>query len=303
MTDVRSAFRLQAAVGALGALATLGALIVAGSRLSLAPDQVRATCDALLSAHDLMAAIALTLTALGALVVIRALTALLRCARAHRRLKGALVAQDSIHGATIVAGHRPAAFCCGLVRPRAYVTRGAVERLSDDELRQVIAHERHHVRRRDPLRLALGRSAAYGLFYLPVLGDLLDGWARLSELAADDAASSSERERDALARAMLTFDEWGTAVGDDRIDNLCGDVPAVSVPLAALCVAGTVLTALVAATVAVGAGAGQGSFPIAMIVPHASLWLAVVAAPAFVVMWARRRGADSTPPPITPRPR
>lgn len=291
MTDVRSAFRLQAAVVVLGALATLGALIVAGSRLSLAPDEVRATCDALLSAHDLVAAIALTLTGLGALVVVRALIAVLRCARAHRRLKAGLVPQGSVHGATIVAGHRPAAFSCGLLRPRAYVTQGAVERLSDDALQQVIAHEHHHVRRRDPLRLALGRSAAHGLFYLPVLGDLLDGWARLSELAADDAASSSERERDALARAMLTFDQYGTAVGDDRIDNLCGDAPTVAVPRTALMVAGAAITTLVAATVAVGTSAGQGSFPVAMIVPHASLWLAVLAAPAIVVMWSRRQGA------------
>lgn len=292
MTDVRTAFRLQAAVCVLGIMATLGALVVAASRLSLAPEQVRATCEALVSAHDVVAAGALTLTGLGVLVLVRTLVAFLRCVHAHRRLRGTLVSHGSVHGATIVAGQRPAAFCSGLVWPRAYVTRGAVERLPDDELQQVIAHEHHHVRRRDPLRLALGRSAAHGLFYLPVLRDLLDGCTRLAELAADDAASASERERDALARAMLTFDAYGAGVASDRIDNLCGDVPAVAMPLAALSAAAVALAALVAATVAVGASAGQGSYPVAMIVPHASLWLVLATVPVTAVVWARRLRAQ-----------
>ena len=57
----------------------------------------------------------------------------------------------------VVNDSSPEAFCAGFLRPRVYVSRGAVELLTPDELRAVLQHEHHHWRMRDPLRLASAR--------------------------------------------------------------------------------------------------------------------------------------------------
>jgi len=59
---------------------------------------------------------------------------------------------------------------------------GAVAALDDGALSAVLAHERHHARRRDPLRLATGRVLARALFFLPELRDLVNRQQALAEL-------------------------------------------------------------------------------------------------------------------------
>jgi beta-lactamase regulating signal transducer with metallopeptidase domain len=94
----------------------------------------------------------------------------------------------------------------GLVRPRILLSTGLVEALDAAELTAVLVHERHHLRRRDPLRLLAARVlAGYG-WYLP----LLHWWAkRLAlgrELAADRAATTSTGVA-AVAGALLKLAE------------------------------------------------------------------------------------------------
>ena len=48
----------------------------------------------------------------------------------------------------------------GLVRPRVAVSTGLIEALDASELTAVLVHERHHLRRRDPLRLLIERLLA-----------------------------------------------------------------------------------------------------------------------------------------------
>jgi Zn-dependent protease with chaperone function len=79
----------------------------------------------------------------------------------------------------------------GLLRPRILLSMALVKVLDRAELTAVLLHERHHVRRRDPLRLLAARLlAGYGWF-LP----LLRWWAQRSalrrELAADRSATAS----------------------------------------------------------------------------------------------------------------
>ncbi len=80
------------------------------------------------------------------------------------------------------------AFCLGFWRPRIWLTAGLVNLLSDEELAAVLAHEAHHCRQRDPLRLLLGRTLKAAFFFLPLVGDLAQAAELQQEVAADRAA-------------------------------------------------------------------------------------------------------------------
>ncbi|MDX1521938.1 MAG: M56 family metallopeptidase, partial [Anaerolineae bacterium] len=82
----------------------------------------------------------------------------------------------------------PQAFCLGLIRPQIWLTTGLVELLSDDELTAVLAHEAHHCRHRDPLRLVISRALRAAFFFLPVVDSLAKAAELQQEIAADRSA-------------------------------------------------------------------------------------------------------------------
>ena len=65
----------------------------------------------------------------------------------------------------VIRDPRPQAFCAGYLRPAVYVSRRTVELLGDSELDAVLAHEHHHRRVRDPLRIACGRVLSEALLF------------------------------------------------------------------------------------------------------------------------------------------
>src|SRR5689334_17224014 len=69
----------------------------------------------------------------------------------------------------IVPSARPHAFTLGFLRPRIVISDGLIALLDERELACVLAHERHHARRRDPLRRALMQAVGDGLWFLPPL--------------------------------------------------------------------------------------------------------------------------------------
>jgi Zn-dependent protease with chaperone function len=90
----------------------------------------------------------------------------------------------------------------GLVRPRILLSAGLVDALDAAELTAVLVHERHHLWRRDPLRLLAARVlAGYGWF-LPLLRLWAQRLALRRELAADRAATASTGVA-AVAGALL----------------------------------------------------------------------------------------------------
>jgi Zn-dependent protease with chaperone function len=101
-----------------------------------------------------------------------------------------------------VAAPEPFAVTVGLVRPRILVSDRLAGTLSPAELAAVLAHERCHLRRRDPARLLAARLlAAYG-WYLPAARWLAGRVALDRELAADRAALTLV-SRGMLAGALL----------------------------------------------------------------------------------------------------
>ena len=100
------------------------------------------------------------------------------------------------------------AFTTGWLRPRVYVAKKLIERLSHAELTAVLAHERAHVSRRDPLRLSVLRFFARTLFWIPALARLADDVADEAEVAADDEAAQNQPL--VLASAILSVAQWIT---------------------------------------------------------------------------------------------
>lgn len=177
----------------------------------------------------------------------------------------------------VIPGELPQAFCAGLLRPRVYVSRGAVRALDRDALLAVLAHERHHAARRDPLRLATGRVLARGLFFIPGLRGLLGRQQALAELGADEyAIEFVPGSRPALARAMLSFagtteatgsadqfgDEQSVGVDAARIDHLLGEPPSWRLPLA-ICAGGIVIALLIVALALLAGRVARGSATLA----------------------------------------
>ena len=200
-----------------GALATL----LATCRSYLLPD-LRVASIAVVA----LAGLGVAVLVLGARALARELTALARFRRGVRvsdrvRVGGRVV--------QVVADPVARAFCAGWMRPRVYVSQGAIDELEADELRAVVAHEDHHARRRDPLRLLVIAVLADALFFMPVMRRLRERYAQLAELDADEAARRAVGAQP-LAAALMRFGETtvpGVVVGiaPERVDALLGQPP------------------------------------------------------------------------------
>ena len=168
----------------------------------------------------------LGLALVGASAIAIALRAVLRQHQAYRRFLCDLRVVGRLRdrsGVQVIADSRPQAFCAGYLRPRVFISQAALELLTDAELEAVLAHEHHHRRVRDPLRLACGRAFSQGLFFLPVLRALFRRYADLAELDADDVAvRASVGGQAALASALLRFDASGVGIAPARVDALLG---------------------------------------------------------------------------------
>jgi Zn-dependent protease with chaperone function len=247
-------------------------------------------------------AIVVTLLAgLGLLAAGAATWAIMREILGDRRFKQAVTARSPLplHGAWLIDDDRPQAFCAGLFHPRVYLSTGTVKMLDAPALDAVLAHERHHASRHDPLRLACARALAAGLFYMPALRRLVSRQHALAEISADEAAViSAGGDRSALASAILSFsqsdDQRAAGVDPERIDYLIGERPHWRFPLA-LCLSGIGALSLLVALALLAARAAAGSVTLAP--PFLSSQpcvavLAMIPAAAVVagVAYARMRG-------------
>jgi len=210
MASGRRVWAVQLAVALLGASAAVAGLLVAVTRVDFS---------------------------VGVATVVLSLRSVVRQLRVGRRFERGLKLIGPVPGvarAHVVEDDEPQAFCIGLLRPRIYVSRAALELLGDDERAAVLAHEAHHARRRDPVRLLVARSLADGLFFLPGARSLPERYAALAELAADEAATAARGGRRALASALLAFDEHPSpaaiGIAPERVAHLLGQRPRWELP-------------------------------------------------------------------------
>jgi hypothetical protein len=236
--------RARFAVAAFGATAFLMTLLFALDVLRFHRDVLVDALAALPSGELHVQGVLLLTVALADLVALsRAVTSISRGVQAHRRLAARMPVLErrevAGHSVAVVAGPRPLAFCAGLLRPRVYVSLGALHTLAPDALAAVVDHEAHHAARRDPLRSLLARAIgdAYSLGALPRREQAL------AELAADAAAVRS-RGAAPLASALLAFHDDTAGIAPERVDRLAGELPATDVPRTFVAGAAAVIAAL-----------------------------------------------------------
>jgi Zn-dependent protease with chaperone function len=193
-------------------------------------------------------------------------------------------------GALVIDDERPQAFCAGLFNPRVYVSSGAVASLDETALDAVIAHEAHHARRRDPLRVAIGRVLARALFFVPGLAELARRQQNLAELGADESAMNvGPDSRSALARAMLTLSEssppdGSVGIDPERVDHLLGEPPNWRFPTL-LCLAAAVAVGLLGAIAVLASQLAAGSATLAPpFLSHQPCIVVLALIPAVVVL-------------------
>lgn len=94
----------------------------------------------------------------------------------------------------------PAAFTAGFLSPRAYLTSEADRQLNSEEKAVVLAHEREHVRKRDPLRLLILQFLER---WLPGAQYVRAQWQASAELDCDWVAIRQGFSRELVAHTIL----------------------------------------------------------------------------------------------------
>lgn len=253
MTRARVIVGLQAALAALAVVVLGAGLLVSVRAVSFHPPsplELAAACSRF--ALPDVSAVSVIVLALGSLtlaVVALSARSLFRRARATRRFLVALrVTGVGPNGTLLFASDAPHAFCAGFLRPRTYLADGTLKALRDEELDAVLAHEAHHCRLRDPLRIALAQAIGDGLFFLPAARRLARRYGALAELAADGAALRVAGA-EPLASALLAFERADPAVvgiAPERVEHLLGDRLSWELPVALIVWSLAVLAALAA---------------------------------------------------------
>jgi hypothetical protein len=204
-------------------------------------------------AVNVAAAVLLLLAIAGVGIVARGVAEAARLRRDYRRFVEALPVVGTLPGpprASVFPGDAPQAFCAGHWRPSIYISQGAVDLLSEDELAAVLRHEQQHLEARDPLKLACARVVTRALFFLPALAALSDRYVEIAEVRADDAAVAADGgNRGTLASALLAF-ESGSPPGSgglaaERVDALLGKPVARLLPQRLIVISAAVVAALV----------------------------------------------------------
>jgi Zn-dependent protease with chaperone function len=244
MTSAVGAWRiwlLAVAVG-LTAVAVAGTAALTASTATAPPAALRSCWELFVPLLTWRSIAALLLGATSSVVVLAAIGSFGRqlwashCyTRSHQVDDEVIVDGERVR---IVADPRPLAFTLGVLRPRIYVSAGARERMTVEQFSAVVAHEAHHRRRHDPLRLMATRALAAALFFVPVCRALAVDHAQLVEVDADAAAVTMTGSKKALAGALLLFADSGAAagagIGVERVDALAGDRRRIALPLTLL---------------------------------------------------------------------
>lgn len=287
MASARSYYRFSLGLGAAGVLTLLTALAAVPYAITPAlptTGDIATACRQFMLAASGPAILVTVLASIGAASGACALRALVRHGRSQRRLLRRLDVLDQLRVAGVTAqvfsDDRPQAFCAGLLRPRIYLSSGALSILTSDELDAVLAHEAHHATQRDPLRILLARVLRDALFFLPIMRHVADRYGALAEMAADEAAVRRCGDRAALASAMLTFDERAPAgavgIAPERVDHLLGQAPQWQLSLSLLAAGVGTLAAVAVLGAATAAAVPAGGITLAVLVVQVCMFVMAV---------------------------
>lgn len=162
------------------------------------------------TAHHVSEAPALAVALLACALALRIGLRLARLAhgayivRAARRDLLAVARFDAAHAAYVLPFAAPQAFVIGVWRPLMFVTEGLLAGAHRAHATSALAHERSHLRRRDPLRRALAGVAL--AFHLPGVASRLERKVgRAHEIAADAQAAADVGSTQDVATALVAM--------------------------------------------------------------------------------------------------
>lgn len=290
MRSARRFYRLSLALGTLGGVVVVLAILSALRALSVAAPSaerlLQACGEVVFSGQTVSSVGVLLFTGVGVAVIALATRSTVRHWRAQRAVISRLpVEYETVHrgiSLRVFTDSRPEAFCAGLLQPRVYLSSAAVDAVEDGELAAVIEHESHHCARRDPLRILIVQVLSDSLFFLPAMRHLRGRYCMLAELAADEAAIAAGAERRALAAALITFAATPSpgvvGIAPERVDHLLGERARWELPTSLI--AGTLVTllGLLAGAMALMHTARPGALSIAVLAAQACM-IVMVAAP------------------------
>lgn len=294
MSSARRLYRLHLGLASIGLIGVVTGLIVALTRINFGLPSTGALLDAcrrIVPREPGLVLLVLVLGLLGLVVLTLATRSLARQLHNNhqflRRLTRSGEAEICSHRVVVVEATRPEAFCAGFLPPRIYVSAAALQRLSEPELRAVIAHEAHHQSSHDPARILLAAVLADALFFLPALRQLSARYGQLAELAADEAATRAEGAGP-LASALLIFGERlepaapVVDIAPERVDHLSGQSPGWQLPLSVFVGSLAILAALLGLTFAAPTLVGSENLSMAAMLSELCK-VAMVAAPLAIL--------------------
>lgn len=168
-----------------------------------------------------MAALALVGVSHVAAALLRAMRSLWLTARFERVWLHQSVRIQSTAGLRAFVVHSPVPLVAlvGVFAPKLIAARSVLDSCSDDEVAQILAHERGHLESRDNLKRWMMASLPDALRWTPIHRQILDAWHHAAEDAADDAATRGESvARAELAALLLKVlklapqPSWNTAI-------------------------------------------------------------------------------------------
>lgn len=168
----------------------------------------------------LVAALAMLAVIVAGRRVLTGTRVIVRRRRRHRDMLEISGRPHSDPHTTVIDDPRPAAYVVPGSPRRVVVTRGAVERLTPDELAAVLAHERAHASGRHQSLVDVVHVAARIFPRSSLLSTAVRQVERLVEMRADEVAVTSHPPLQ-LARALVAM-ATGTAVAPDGLTAATG---------------------------------------------------------------------------------
>ena len=98
-------------------------------------------------------------------------------------------------------------FCCGFIRPRIYVSSRLLRRISKNQLRAVLLHEKNHLESFDPLKIFIANVMRKSFPFIPGLKSIVDQFEVNIELSADARATNNFKEIRPLGNALMKLIE------------------------------------------------------------------------------------------------
>jgi hypothetical protein len=131
--------------------------------------------------------------------------------RASSRARELVASGSDDGGVRVIENDVPFAATVGVIAPRVVLSRGLLDTLSEEHLKAVLAHERAHVRRCDPLLKVL--ASIVSVPWLPkARRALLADLELAAEQACDDEAAEELGDRLRVAQAILAMERLLTGL-------------------------------------------------------------------------------------------